>query len=71
MAHQNSLPAGRLWVDLEAPWALGRGLQPAVTCKRTWDSTGGNRRDFMLGCTRAAAALSSCRVDPASGSRST
>ena len=54
-----------LWVDLEAAWAPTSGVQPAVTCgKRAWDSTGGHRRDFMVGCTLAAAALSSCRVDP-------
>ena len=53
-----------LWVDLEAAGALARGMQPAVICKRTGGSTGGNRRDFMVGCTLAAAAVSSCRVDP-------
>ena len=25
-----------LWVDFEEAWALAAGLQPAVTCKRTW-----------------------------------
>ena len=50
-----------LWVDLEVAWALA---QPAVTCKRTWDSTGGHRRDFIVGCTLAAAAVPSCRVEP-------
>ena len=38
------------------------GLRPAVTCKRTWDSVGGHRRDFMVGCPLAAAAVSSCTV---------
>ena len=36
-----------LWVDLETAWAGELGAQPAVTCKRTWCSTGSNRRDFM------------------------
>ena len=53
-----------LWVDLEAACALARGVQPAVTCERTWDSTGGHPRVFMVGCTlAAAAAVSSCRVE--------
>ena len=46
-----------LWVDFEASWALAAGLQPAPTCKRDWDSTGGHRRDFMVGCPPAAAAV--------------
>ena len=37
-----------LWVDLEAAWALARESQHAVICKRTWDSDGGHRRDFMV-----------------------
>ena len=53
-----------LWVDLERAWALASGRQPAVTCKRTWDSTGGRRTDFMVGCTLAAAAVTSCAVVP-------
>ena len=44
-----------LWVDQEATWAFASGRQPGVTCKRSWDSTGGSRRDFMVGCPRAAA----------------
>ena len=40
-----------LWVDLESAWAHACGGQPPITCKRTWDSTGGQRRDFMVGCT--------------------
>ena len=39
-----------LWVDLEEAWALAAGIRPAVTCKRTWESAGGHRRDFMVGC---------------------
>ena len=33
-----------------------------VTCKRSWGSTGGSRRDFLVGCPRAAAAVSKCVV---------
>ena len=39
-------------LDSELTWQLpGRQLgrvQPAVTCERTWDSTGGHRRDLWL-----------------------
>ena len=42
---------------------LGRGSQPAVTCKRSWDSSGGNRWDFMLGCPVTSAVVHSCMVD--------
>ena len=52
-----------LWVDLDAAWALVSGVQPTVTCKRSWDSSGGHRRDFMVGCPPAAVAVSSCRVE--------
>ena len=52
-----------LWVDFEEAWALATGLQPAPTCKRDWDSTSGNRRDFMICCPLAAAVLS-CKVQP-------
>ena len=51
-----------LWVDLESAWAFASGVPPAATCERTWDSTGGHRWNFMVGCTLAAAAVSSCRV---------
>ena len=51
-----------LWVDLEAARAFASGQQPGVTCKRTWDSTGGSRRNFLVGCPRAAAAVSKCVV---------
>ena len=57
----NGISAG-LWVDLEEAWALAAGLKPAVTCKRTWDSVGGHRRDFMVGCPLTVAAVSSCKV---------
>ena len=51
-----------LWVDLESAWALATGLQPSPTCKRTWSAAGGHRRDFMVGCPLAVAAVLSCRV---------
>ena len=51
-----------LWVDLEASWATAAGRDPAVTCKRTWDSDSGNRRDFQIGCPLCAAAVLSCEV---------
>ena len=35
-----------LWVALEASWAFALEREPAVTCKRTWESDSGNRRDF-------------------------
>ena len=40
---------------------LANGKQPASTCMREWVSGGGNRRDFMVGCTLAAAVVS-CTV---------
>ena len=52
-----------LWVDLEESWAVAGRVQPAATCKRTWQSTGSHRRDFMVGCPLAAAAISSCWVE--------
>ena len=51
-----------LWVDLEEAWALAAGLRPAVTCMRTWGADGGHRRDFMVGCPLAVAAVLSCKV---------
>ena len=51
-----------LWVELEAAWAFASGRQPGVTCKRSWDSAGGSWRDFMIGCFRAAAAVTGCTV---------
>ena len=57
----NGISAG-LWVDFEEAWALATGLQPAPT---NLDSTGGHRRDFMVGCfLAAAAAVLSCKVQP-------
>ena len=61
LAWQKEISAG-LWVDLEEAWALTAGLRPAVTCKRTWESGGGHRRDFMVGCPLTVAAVSSCKV---------
>ena len=59
------ISAGR-WVDLEPSWALATGKQPASTCKRSWGSSGGHRRDFMVGsppaAAAAAAAVLSCTV---------
>ena len=49
-----------LWVDLEEAWALAAGSRPASAYKRSWSADGGHRRDFMVGCTLAAAAISSC-----------
>ena len=45
-----------LWVDLDAAWSAAQGRHPAITCKRSWDSTGGSRRDFLVGCPLATAA---------------
>ena len=53
-----------LWVGLQAAWAFARGSQHAIACKRTWGSPGGNRRDFVVGCPLAAAAVRSRKVDP-------
>ena len=53
-----------LWVDLESAWAFACGCQPVVTCKRAWGSARGHRRDSMLVCTLAAAAVTSCTVVP-------
>ena len=51
-----------LWVDLEVSSALATGRQPSSTCMREWGSGGGTRRDFMIGCPLAAAAVLSCTV---------
>ena len=51
-----------LWVDFGEAWALAAGLCPAPTCKRSWTADGGHRRDFILCCPLAAAALLSCKV---------
>ena len=53
-----------LWVDFGEAWALAAGLRPAPTCKRSWTAVGGHRRDFVLGCPLAAAAILSCKVQP-------
>ena len=53
-----------LWVDFGEAWALAAGLSPDPTCKHSWTSDGGHRRDFILGCPLAAAALLSCKVQP-------
>ena len=51
-----------LWVDLEGSWALATGKQPSSTCMREWGSSGGTRRDFLIGCPLSAAAVLSCPV---------
>ena len=38
-------------------------LRPGITCKRDVSCSGGSRRDFVLGCPLAAAALAGCWVD--------
>ena len=52
-----------LWVDLEASWAFASGKQPAPTCKRAWSASGGHRWGFVVGCTLAVAAVTSCAVE--------
>ena len=51
-----------LWVDFEESWAFTYGLQPTPTCRRDWESVGGHRRVFVVGCPLAAAAVLSCKV---------
>ena len=53
-----------LLVDLEGAWASAAGFQSSPTCKREWGSSGGRRRDFIVGCPLAAAAVLSCHVQP-------
>ena len=62
LSWQKGFRLGSLWVDLEVSWALAIGKQPASTCLREWGSGGGTRRDFMIGCPLAAAAVLSCTV---------
>ena len=52
-----------LWVDLQCAWANASGIGPGLTCKRDLSCSGGSRRDFVLGCPLAAAALAGCWVD--------
>ena len=57
--------SGGLWVDfVKSAWASAAGLLPSPTCKRDWGSPVGRRRDFMVGCPLAVAAVHSCRVQP-------
>ena len=51
-----------LWDVLEASWASASGRVPGFTCRQDWGSTLWCRRDFMVGCPRAAAAVSGCEV---------
>ena len=53
-----------LWDDFGEAWDLAAGLSPDPTCKRAWCAAGGHRRDFVLGCPLAAAAILSCKVQP-------
>ena len=50
-----------LWVDLDAAWSAAQGRQPAVTCKRSWNSSGGSRRDFLATAALFSCSVSSCR----------
>ena len=63
LAWRKGISAG-LWIDFWEAWALAAGLHPAPTCKRSWTAAGGHRRDFILGCPLAAAAILSCKVQP-------
>ena len=47
---------------MDAAWSDAEGQPPADTCKRSWVSTGGSRRDFLVGCPLATTALLSCSV---------
>ena len=52
-----------LWVDIgrvRGLWLLVCNL--SSTCKRDWSATAGLRRDFMVGCPLAVAAVLSCKV---------
>ena len=51
------------WFDLQDAWARASGGVPDVTCKRDLACVGGTRRDFILGCPLATAALGGCWVD--------
>ena len=51
-----------LWFDMQACWATANGTPPDATCKHSFLSTGGTRRDFAVGCSLATAALRWCRV---------
>ena len=53
----NGISAG-FWVDLEVAWSVAS----AVTCKRNWESTWGNRMYFLVGCPVVAAAVLYCSV---------
>ena len=52
-----------LLVDLEAAWAGAVDVLPVNTCWRSWGSSGGSRRDFIICCPLAAAAVVYCYVD--------
>ena len=48
---------------MQCALANASGVRLGVTCKRDWTFSGGSRRDFVLGCPLAAAALAGCWVD--------
>ena len=64
-AHQNPLRGKRDfgWAlgCLEEAWASAAGSRPP-TCNGSWSAAGGHRRDFMVGCSLAVAAVLSCKV---------
>ena len=52
------------WIDVEKPFATGRGVAPALTCQFQLDEGKGTRRDFALVCPVAMAAITACGVLP-------
>ena len=52
-----------LWFDLQGAWSTASGVEAGITCKKDLASTGGTRRDFILGCPLATTAVEGCWVD--------
>ena len=52
-----------LCFDLQGAWSIASRVDAGVTCKKDWTIAGGTRRDFILGCHLATAALGCCWVD--------
>ena len=52
------------WIDVELPFADGRGVSPAPTCQFPPDEGKGTRRDFVFACSIALAAATACQVLP-------
>ena len=50
------------WFDLQEAWVCASGVALGVTCKHSFASTGGTRRDFFIGCPLVTAALGWCTV---------